>query len=183
VLVIPSLVLLVLRNRWNDRNNSGSRTGDLGPIDPRKIRGRMAPGEYRNCATQRRSDLPFYGKHPEGLIVYDRGGWMSVQIVSDPPPTVPTSSSREETIAASPAEKAKALDGYYAYCGTWTLDLANATVTHHIRQSLYPGERGEDAVRHFVLDGDRLILTAKAHEMGEDHERKLVWQRVQKGQP
>ena len=126
---------------------------------------------------------PFYGKHPEGLIVYDRSGWMSVQIVSDPPPTVPTSSSREETIAASPAEKAKALDGYYAYCGTWTLDVANATVTHHIRQSLYPGERGEDAVRHFVLDGDRLILTAKAHEMGEDHERKLVWQRVQTGQP
>jgi hypothetical protein len=126
---------------------------------------------------------PFYGKHPEGLIMYDRNGWMSVQIVSDPPPTVPTSSSREETIAASPSEKAKALDGYYAYCGTWTLDLANATVTHHIRQSLYPGERGEDAVRHFVLDGDRLILTAKAHEMGEDHERKLVWQRVQTGQP
>ena len=29
-----------------------------------------------------------------------------------------------------------------------------------------------------VLDGDRLILTAKTHEMDEDHERKLVWQRA-----
>lgn len=48
---------------------------------------------------------PFYGKHPEGLIVYDRSGWMSVQIVSDPPPTVPTSRSREETIAASRPKK------------------------------------------------------------------------------
>ena len=38
---------------------------------------------------------PFYGKHPEGLLVYDRGGWMSVQIVSDPKPMVPTASSRE----------------------------------------------------------------------------------------
>jgi hypothetical protein len=27
---------------------------------------------------------PFYGKHPEGLIMYDDSGWMSVQIVSDP---------------------------------------------------------------------------------------------------
>jgi hypothetical protein len=28
-----------------------------------------------------------------------------------------------------------------------------------------------------------LILTAKTHEMGEDHERKLVWQRVASPQP
>jgi hypothetical protein len=121
---------------------------------------------------------PYYGRHPLGLIMYDRGGWMSVQIVSDPAPTVPSASSRESVLSASPADKSKAFDGYYAYFGTWTFDAANSTVTHHIQQSLTPGERGEDGVRHFVLDGDRLILTAKTHEMGEDHERKLVWQRV-----
>ena len=27
---------------------------------------------------------PFYGKHPEGMIMYDKSGWISVQIVSDP---------------------------------------------------------------------------------------------------
>jgi hypothetical protein len=121
---------------------------------------------------------PFYGKHPQGLIIYDRSGWMSVQIVSDPAPTVPATSSRESALKAPSTEKSSAFDGYYAYYGTWTFDAAMSTVTHHIQQSLTPGERGEDAVRHFVLDGDRLILTAKTHEMGEDHERKLVWQRV-----
>ena len=121
---------------------------------------------------------PFYGKHPQGLIMYERSGWMSVQIVSDPAPTVPTASSRESVLSAPAAEKSRAFEGYYAYCGTWTFDAASSTVIHHIQQSLTPGERGEDAVRHFVLDGDRLILTAKTHEMGEDHERKLVWQRV-----
>jgi hypothetical protein len=121
---------------------------------------------------------PFYGKHPGGLIVYDRSGWMSVQIVSDPAPTVPAADSREGVLAAAVGEKGRALDGYYAYCGTWTVDDANSTVTHHIRQSLYPRERGQDGVRHIVLDGDRLTLTAKTHETGEDHERKLVWQRV-----
>jgi hypothetical protein len=121
---------------------------------------------------------PFYGKHPQGLIMYAREGWMSVQIVSDPAPTAPSASSRESVLSAPLADKSKAFDGYYAYYGTWTFDAANSTVTHHIQQSLTPGERGEDAVRHFVLDGDRLILTAKTHEMGEDHERKLVWQRV-----
>lgn len=126
---------------------------------------------------------PFYGRHPEGLIVYDRSGWMSVQIVSDPAPPAPKVDSREDFRAAPTAEKAAAAEGYYAYCGTWTLDASNGTVTHHIKHSLLPGERGEDGVRRIILNGDRLTLIAKTHEMGEDHERKLVWQRARADQP
>lgn len=121
---------------------------------------------------------PFYGKHPEGLLMYAKSGWMSVQIVSDPRPTVPTADSREDFLAAPVDQKAKAIDGYYAYFGTWTVDAAKSTVTHHIEQSLYPAERGENGTRHVILEGDRLTLTAKTHEMGEEHERKLVWHRI-----
>jgi len=120
---------------------------------------------------------PFYGKHPQGLIMYDQSGWMSVQIISDPAPAVPKVDSRQDFAAAPDKEKAAAAEGYYAYYGTWTVDASKATVTHHIHQSLMPGERGEEGVRHFVLEGDRLTLTAKTHEMGEEHERRLVWQR------
>ena len=121
---------------------------------------------------------PFYGKHPEGLLMYDRSGWMSVQIISDPKPTVPRDDSREGFLAAPSSEKVSAIDGYYAYFGTWTVDPPGGTVSHHIRQSLYPGERGEEGVRRFLLQGTRLTLTAKTHEMGEEHERRLVWERV-----
>jgi hypothetical protein len=79
---------------------------------------------------------PFYGKHPDGLLIYDRSGCMSVQIVSDPKPTVPLTSSRESFLAAPPKEKVTAVDGYYAYFGTWTVDPSGSTVTHHIQQSL-----------------------------------------------
>lgn len=121
---------------------------------------------------------PFYGKHPEGLLMYDGSGTMSVEIVSDPKPTVPTSSSRESFLAAPQADKAAAIDGYYAYFGTWKVDSSGGTVTHHIEQSLYPGERGEDGVRQLSIEGNRLTLRAKTHEMGEEHERRLVWERV-----
>lgn len=121
---------------------------------------------------------PFYGKRPEGLLLYDRSGWMSVQIVSDPAPEVPKADSREDFLAAPLAEKAKAIDGFYGYYGTWTVDASKQTVTHHIVQSLYPAERGEEGVRHFVLDGDHLTLTAKTREMGEEHQRRLIWQRT-----
>lgn len=125
---------------------------------------------------------PYYGKHPEGLLIYDRSGWMSVQIVSDPKPEIPKSDSRAAILAATPEQKASAFEGYYAYCGTWTVDPSGPTVTHHLKQSLYPGESGEDFIRQLTFDGDRLTLIAKVHEMGEDHQRRLVWQRIQSAQ-
>ena len=103
---------------------------------------------------------------------------MSVQIVSDPQPTLPLADTRPGFLAAPPAEKLAAVDGFYSYYGTWTVDPAGATVTHHIRQSLYPGERGEEAVRHLSIEGNRLTLVAKTHEMGEEHQRRLVWERM-----
>ena len=148
----------------------------------RKLRDQL-PGAWRlvSIETIRANGeviYPFYGRHPEGLLVYDTSGWMSVQIVSDPRPTVPTADSREEFLAAPADQKAKAIDGYYAYFGTWTVDGAKSTVTHRIKQSMYPAERGENGTRHLVLEGDRLTLNTKTHEMGEEHERKLVWQRI-----
>lgn len=121
---------------------------------------------------------PFYGKNPEGILIYGRDGWMSVQIVSDPQPAVPREDSRESFLAAPANEKVIAVNGYYAYYGKWTVDPSHSTITHHIQQSLYPGERGETVERHFSLEGNRLTLLAKAHEMGEDHQRKLVWERA-----
>lgn len=121
---------------------------------------------------------PYYGKHPQGLIVYDPSGWMSVQIVSDPKPTVPKDDTREGFHGSPLAERAAAADGYYAYFGTYSVDTAASTVTHHIKESLYPGERGEEGVRHFEIVNDQLILVAKVHEMGENHQRRLTWQRV-----
>jgi hypothetical protein len=65
--------------------------------------------------------------------MYDGSGWMIVQIVSDPKPTVPLSSSRESFPAAPPTEKVSAVEGYYAYFGTWTVDPSGATVTSAAR--------------------------------------------------
>jgi hypothetical protein len=121
---------------------------------------------------------PFYGEHPQGLIVYDRSGWMAVQIVSDPKPMVPRGDSRDAFRNAPAAEKAAAADGYYAYFGPYTVDERASTVTHHLREALYPGERGGDVVRHYAINGDLLTLVAKVHEMGEDRERRLSWRRL-----
>ena len=121
---------------------------------------------------------PFYGRHPEGLIVYDASGWMSVQIASDPKPVLPKGDSRGEFLKAPPSQKAAAADAYYAYYGPYTLDVAKSTVTHHLRDALLPGERGKDFLRQYSIDNGRLTLVARMHELGEDHVRRLVWQKL-----
>ncbi len=72
---------------------------------------------------------------------------MSVQIVSDPKKSRPLTDSREKFLTVQSAEKVSAIDGYYAYFGTRTIDSIGTSITHHIRQSLYRGERGEDGTR------------------------------------
>ena len=121
---------------------------------------------------------PFYGGHPQGLIIYDPSGWMSVQIVSDPAPVVPRGDSRDTFRNAPVEEKAIAADGYYAYFGPYTLDERASIVTHHVVEALYPGERGANFVRRYTIAGDLLTLVAKVHEAGEDREQRLVWRRV-----
>lgn len=103
---------------------------------------------------------------------------MSAQIISDPQPSVPVISSCEGFLAAPRSEKAAAIDGYFAYYGRWSVDASGSSVTHHIHQSLYPGERGDEAIRTVSVEANRLSLVAKALEMGEDHFRRLVWERV-----
>src|SRR5947207_6625166 len=103
---------------------------------------------------------------------------MSVQIVSDPKQDAPNIDSRAAILAATPEQETSIIDGYYAYFGKWTVDPSGPTVTHHLRESLYPGERGEDFVRKFSIEGDRLTLIAKVHDAGEDHQRRLLWKRL-----
>lgn len=45
-----------------------------------------------------------------------------------------------------------------AYFGTYTVDVANGTVTHHVEGSLRPDYTGTDQVRPFRIVGDRLII-------------------------
>ena len=178
-----SLLLCCLATAPRAQNSPNSAKPNLAPQQTTS-EARALVGTWRLISIETlRSNgeviYPFYGKHPEGLLIYDSSGWMSVQIISDPKPLVPKADSREAFLASTTTEKAAAADGYYAYFGTWTVDAANSTVTHHIQQSLYPGERGESGVRRMSISGQLLTLVARTHEMGEDHQRKLVWERVQ----
>ena len=106
---------------------------------------------------------PFYGASCSGLLIYDASGWMSVQINAQNRPPLPVPDSRPTPSEATEAAqlKAAALDSYYAYVGTWTLDESRAAITHHIASALYPGEGGARYTQSVALQGTTLTLTVR----------------------
>jgi Lipocalin-like domain len=116
------------------------------------------------------------GEKPDGVLMYDGNGSMSVQLVKDPRPRFAEGNHEKATTE----EKVGAFDGYYAYFGRYEIDAASSTVTHFVRGSLLADEEvGVTYKRRFRLDGDRLELTtAPFAEGGEQRVNRLVWERV-----
>ena len=118
--------------------------------------------------------------HPTGAIIYDRSGWMSVQIDAKGirKPFV------DGAAGGTSEEKVAAFDNYIAYYGRYTLDLKAQTVTHHLEDSSEPNWRGVNNVRWFEFQGnDRLLLIPREDGKGGVIDRKnatfkLLWERI-----
>jgi hypothetical protein len=122
---------------------------------------------------------PFYQPDSSGLLIYERSGWMSVQI-SGPrraPGDIPPVRGPPGD-AATALREASAYDTYYAYFGTWTFDPATATVTHHVAGALIPAEVGLDYGQSAALVHGRLVLTTRTVEQGQTIVREKIWERV-----
>ena len=104
------------------------------------------------------------GAHPNGMIYYDRSGYMSAQIAPD----------RRVAMAGqspTPEEAKAALADWVSYFGPYTIDERAGTVTHHRQGSVQPGSLF-DVVRTYEFNGDRLILRPVGLDM------EVVWERL-----
>jgi hypothetical protein len=95
------------------------------------------------------------GPKPRGLLIYDRAGNMSVQIMRDP---------------VAPPASADPRDGYVAYFGRYEVREREGVVVHRVQGSVRPSEVGAEYTRSARVSGDRLILGLTAT-------RTLTWQR------
>jgi hypothetical protein len=123
---------------------------------------------------------PVFGPNPQGIIIYDRSGWMSVQIVIANRPTIARPVSRTSVVVtADEAQLAvQAFDSYCAYFGTWEFDAAKSVITHHLKASLLSYETGVDYAREVRFDGAHLKLTVRSQQNGESRVRTRMWVRI-----
>lgn len=116
---------------------------------------------------------------PTGIIMYDATGRMAVQISR----VSKRAAFLNGTSHATTEEKATAFSTYAAYYGTFSVDPASGTVTHHLEGSLTPGLIGHDNVRYYEFKGNRLILSPVEDGKGgrlarAATTRHLTWERI-----
>jgi Lipocalin-like domain len=76
-------------------------------------------------------------------------------------------------------EKAAAYNTFIAYYGSFKVDTAAQSVTHHVTASLFPNWVGGDQVRFYQFDEDRLILRATPFPaFGTEVRPYVVWRKV-----
>jgi hypothetical protein len=107
-----------------------------------------------------------------GLIVYEPGGTMSVQIANARQPLPHATDFK----ALPPEQRLPYLDSYYAYFGTYAFDAVSSTVTHVISSALDPSEIGQTYTRTVALRGDLVTLTTPTDSRG--FHNVLRWRRV-----
>ena len=119
--------------------------------------------------------LRIYGDAPFGQLMYDDHGNMMVVLMHPER----TSVARGDRSQAAMDEIRAAFNEFNSYCGTYTVDPEQGTVTHHVRASLIPQWVGVDQLRHFEFAEDRLTLrTPPLPIRGQMWTMALVWERM-----
>ncbi|MFN8061161.1 MAG: lipocalin-like domain-containing protein [Vicinamibacterales bacterium] len=137
------------------------------------IRARLL-GHWRLVSTEtlRDGDPPrlTLGATPVGMISYTDDGHMLVHLADPARP-------KTRVADASAAETRELLRTHSAYFGTFTVDEAARTVTHHRDGSSTPGER--DFVRAVEFLGNRLVLTTPdTVSEGRKQHGRITWERL-----
>jgi hypothetical protein len=86
-----------------------------------------------------------FGKDAQGRLIYEPDGRMAVQLMD---PNRPGFASGDPIVAPE-AEIRAAFGGYTAYYGTYSVNIDEQTITHHIEAALLLNWVGADQLRHF----------------------------------
>jgi ketosteroid isomerase-like protein len=151
----------------------------ISPLRVPRIEDRFV-GTWRFVSIEQRNakgePLPVISRRT-GFIIYTPTGHMAVQLMED---------DRKEFAAAQPSgEEARvALASYNAYSGTFTVNEAQGTVTHHRQTKLTPGTvdalGGTDVIRFYRFSANQLMLTPPPRTIdGEELTRTLTWERIE----
>ena len=127
-------------------------------------------GVYRLVSYQRKAQdgtiTDVYGPTPIGRITYDAAGRMSGFLMR------PNRGRPKDPRTPTVEEYREIQSGFVAYMGTFDVDEASKTVTHHVEAALNPAWPGTDLKRTYEFAGNRLTLSVAGPTS-----LKLVWER------
>lgn len=101
----------------------------------------------------------------DGMLYYDPNGQMIVQ-------SAPRRENPRTGAKPTPQEALAALDGHVAYLGSYSIDEAAGTVTHHQVATVQPGPKAS-LVRAYEFQTDSRLILRPVGGVGE-----IVWERI-----
>jgi len=128
----------------------------------------------RTVSGERRID-PSLGEHPAALLFYDRTGHFAAQFMSRDR----ANAAAAVTPSTAGSNNSRAVGGYDAYFGTYTVNDATGDVTQTLQAALSPESVGMTVVRNMVVEGDTLTIKVDLTDSsGVRVTRTLIWKRV-----
>jgi Lipocalin-like domain len=113
------------------------------------------------------------GKNPVGYIMYNAEGYMAVALMASNRKRF----SSIDIMGGTTEEIVAAYGTYLSYCGKYA--VTEDRVIHHVEVSSYPNWIGEDQVRFYKFEGNKLILSTPFMILGGKQQRGyLIWERM-----
>lgn len=112
-----------------------------------------------------------YGEDAKGRLTYDEFGNMSVQIMKNNRAIFLS----EDPLQAQPEEVLEAYNGFIAYCGNYNVNPSSKQVVHQIKLSSFPNWVGQNQIRYFEFNKDKLILST---DIIGSSQHKLIWRKM-----
>lgn len=111
------------------------------------------------------------GENAIGQLIYTADGHMAAQLVA----VGRNPHGSNDWRSATQSEGARAFKGYFGYFGTYSIDLAQQAVVHHVDGAWFPNVERVDQVRFFRFVDGKLVLDADT-QWGKV---KIVWARAE----
>ena len=113
-----------------------------------------------------------FGPNPKGIVIYEANGRYA-QIMVDPNRPKFKGKTR---LDGTPEENKAVMQATSAHYGTWSVNEAEKTLTHHTEFHIFPNDDGRDSKRSFTLTGDELKQFVPGASSGGSSE--TVWRRA-----
>jgi len=117
--------------------------------------------------------IHLYGDAPQGILMLDRSGNYSLQIVSANRPRFAAGDKSKGT----DEENKLAVAGSNAHFGTYTIDGVKHTITFNIDHASFPNWEGTKQVRPFEFDGAMLKYSVPAPTTGGAVTGEVSWRK------
>ena len=124
------------------------------------------------------SRVHLYGDTPQGILMLDKYGNYSLQIVSANRPKFASGDKSKGT----GEENRLAVIGSNAHFGRYAIDSMKRTITFNIDHASFPNWEGTKQVRPFEFDGKVLKYTVPAPTTGTAVTGEVEWKRLETSQ-